>query len=200
MTSDIDVWTDQAQVQSAAVRRRRQLTVWIVGVTVIMLIGVDLVAYRTAGNPSEPVIPSVERFEVPARGHTANHVTYDRVPPAGGPHDPVWLTCGIYPAPVRDENAVHSLEHGAVWITYRPDLPSDQVEVLRWLARGKHHMILSPYPGLPAPVVASAWGRQLRLADASDPRLNQFVDAYRAGPQAPEKGGECTQGTGHPLH
>ena len=35
-------------------------------------------------------------------------------PPAGGPHDPAWLDCGVYDEPVRDENAVHDLEHGTV--------------------------------------------------------------------------------------
>src|ERR687891_454587 len=66
--------------------------------------------------------------------HTEETVPYSQIPPVGGPHDPVWQNCGFYDMPVRDENAVHSLEHGAVWITYSPDLPQDQVDELRDIA------------------------------------------------------------------
>jgi hypothetical protein len=55
-------------------------------------------------------------------------------------------------------------------------------------------MVLSPYPGLPAPVVASAWGKQLKLTGADDPRLAAFIREYRQGPQTPEPGAACTGG------
>jgi len=42
----------------------------------------------------------------------------------------VWLACGVYDEAVRDENAVHDLEHGTVWITHDPGLPADDVERL----------------------------------------------------------------------
>jgi hypothetical protein len=60
---------------------------------------------------------------------------------------------------VRNETAVHSMEHGAVWITCRPGLPTEQVDKLRELATSKTYVLASPYPDLPAPVVASAWGK-----------------------------------------
>ena len=99
-----------------------------------------------------------------------------------------------YDAPVPNENAVHSMEHGAVWVTYRPDLPSDQVSSLQELLNGPYD-ILSPYPGLAAPVVASAWGKQLTLDVADDARLPAFLKTYRQGSQAPEPGAACTGGT-----
>ena len=110
----------------------------------------------------------------------------------------MWLNCGIYPNPVPNENAVHAMEHGAVWITYRPDLPADQVSILRQLVDKKTYVVLSPYPGPPAPVVASAWGAQLAMPSASDPKLAQFLDYYRQGPQTPEPGAPCTGGAGNP--
>jgi hypothetical protein len=47
--------------------------------------------------------------------HTAGEVDYAQNPPVGGAHNPVWQNCGFYDKPIRDESAVHSLEHGAVW-------------------------------------------------------------------------------------
>jgi hypothetical protein len=124
-------------------------------------------------------------------------VDYPQSPPVGGAHNPIWQNCGFYSKPVRNEYAVHSMEHGAVWITYSPDLPKDQVEKIKSLTQ-KSYVLASPYPGLPAPVVASAWGKQLKLNSANDPRLEQFVIDYSQGPQNPEPGAPCSGGVGSP--
>jgi Protein of unknown function (DUF3105) len=116
----------------------------------------------------------------------------------GGNHAPIWQNCGFYGATILSENAVHSLEHGAVWITYQPELPADQVAALRQLAKRQSHLLVSQFVDLPTPVVVSAWGRQLRLDSVDDPRLEQFVRAFRSGAQAPEPGRPCSGGRGNP--
>jgi hypothetical protein len=136
---------------------------------------------------------------LPAKPHTGGDVDYAQTPPAGGKHDYVWQNCGFYAEPIRDENAVHSLEHGAVWITYSPDIPQDEVELLRDLAQSQTYVLVSPYEGLPSPVVASAWGKQLTLESAENPDLERFIRAYRQGPQTPEPGAACTGGVGEPV-
>jgi hypothetical protein len=142
----------------------------------------------------------VQTYDVGAGGqHTEGTVNYEQSPPVGGPHNPVWQNCGFYDKPVRNENAVHSLEHGAVWITYQPDLPQDQVAKLRELAQNNSYVLVSPYPGLDSPVVASAWGKQLKLQSAEDPALEQFIRAYMQGPQTPEPGAPCSGGIGEPA-
>jgi hypothetical protein len=133
-----------------------------------------------------------------ARQHTEGDVDYEQTPPAGGEHNPVWQNAGFYPEPIRDENAVHTLEHGAVWITYRPDLPQGQVEQLRDIAQSQSCVLVSPYPELGAPIVASAWGKQMSLESADDPDLERFVRAYLQGEQTPEPGAACTGGVGEP--
>ena len=91
------------------------------------------------------------------------------------------------------------MEHGAVWITYRPDLAADQVSALRKLATDQTYVLVSPWPGLPAPVVASAWGKQVRLESASDPRLREFLRQFRESPEAPEPGAACVGGATSPA-
>ncbi|MDX6286354.1 MAG: hypothetical protein QOG53_1839 [Frankiales bacterium] len=185
--------------QEKAERRRRAIRVGIIGVVALAIVG-SLVFFgiKAANKDSKPAIAGVQTFGDLSRKHTQGPVTYAQVPPVGGDHNPVPLNCGIYTSPVPNENAVHSLEHGAVWITYQPDLPTADVQTLTSLVRGKTYVILSPYPGLPSKVVASAWSTQLKLDSATDPRLTQFIDMYRAGPQAPERGGACA-GTGTPV-
>jgi hypothetical protein len=159
-----------------------------------------LVAVIFINQPGPVVIGEIRTYRgLAASQHAEGPLTYPHNPPAGGVHSGTWQNCGIYDQPVRNENAVHSLEHGAVWITYQPALPAADVETLRGLARGQSHMLLSPYPDLPTPVVASAWGVQIFLDDANDPKLSDFARRYQQGPQTPERGAPCSGGMGTPL-
>ncbi|WP_370325966.1 DUF3105 domain-containing protein [Euzebya sp.] len=146
-----------------------------------------------------PVDPpqGITDITVDSRGHVEGDVVYDTVPPAGGDHSPVWQNCGFYPEPIGEENAVHSLEHGAVWITYRSDLDEAAVQALAERAGG--YVLVSPRDDLPSPIVASAWGKQLQLDDADDPVLEDFIRAFQQGPQTPEPGAVCTRGVGEPT-
>lgn len=127
--------------------------------------------------------------------HVDKPVEYRLTPPVGGPHWQAWQDCGFYDQPVRSEAAVHSMEHGAVWITYRPDLPADQVEQIRALAE-QPYVLASPWEddSLPAPIVLSAWGAQLGVRSLPSPGADTFLTAYREGSSAPEPGAPCTGG------
>jgi len=143
-------------------------------------------------------LPGVQTFSNLTQNHVQGTVQYPQTPPVGGDHAPIWQNCGFYSQPIVTEQGVHSMEHGAVWITYSPDLPPDQVTVLRNLAHAQTYVLVSPFPGLPAPVVASAWGTQLVLPSANDAGLAAFVKHYRNGPQTKEPGAPCTGASGTP--
>lgn len=136
-------------------------------------------------------IAGIETFTVESADHTEDAVEYAQDPPAGGPHAPAWQKCAAYDAPIRNENAVHSQEHGAVWITYQPDLDEAEVKELDKLAKTRY-VLVSPYPDLEDPIVASAWGAQLRLEAADDPRLGEFITRYAGN--GPEPGANCDSG------
>ncbi len=170
----------------------------IVGLIVLAFIAgfVALVVIDSSQRATTEPPEGVEEFNIgPAGQHTQDPVDYEQDPPAGGEHNPVWQTQGFYEEPVRNENAVHTLEHGAVWITYSPDLPEEQKDTLREMVESQDCLLASPYPGLDSPVVASAWGVQARLDGADDPDLERFIRAYRKGPQTPEPGATCAGGT-----
>ncbi|HKH10417.1 MAG TPA: DUF3105 domain-containing protein [Rubrobacter sp.] len=124
-------------------------------------------------------------------------IEYGRRPPTNGDHDPLWQNCGFYEKPIEDRHAVHSMDHGVVWIAYSPDLPADQVETLRSYGE-ENYVIVSPYPGLDAPVVATSWRVQLKLDGADDPRLREFVDDFRRSEISPLSGNRCISGVGNP--
>jgi len=193
-----------AEAARRAERRRRRRPVVVVGSLIVLGAVIALVMVAASGGGTSRLPAGTKVFAEPDHRHVTGKVRYDRTPPAGGPHNPVWLNCGVYTQPVPNENAVHSLEHGAVWITYRPDLSLAKVLQLQQFVESHYqgdqrYLVLSPYPGLPAPVVVSAWGAQLRLEGPGDPRLAAFVAHFAGGGQGGEPGAPCTGGTGTPV-
>ncbi|MBA3404794.1 MAG: DUF3105 domain-containing protein [Gemmatimonadaceae bacterium] len=172
----------------------------VIAAMIVVVVGIA-VAY--AWIPNLPIgqgaAPAgAQTFEVTERSHVRTPVEYAQTPAVGGAHSPVVQNCGFYTRAVAEENAVHSLEHGAVWIAYQTDLPDEDLDTLRELARRESYLLASPVDDLPAPIVASAWEQQLRLNVATDGRLIEFVEAFAAQGQAPEAGGPCTGGAGNP--
>jgi len=148
--------------------------------------------------PAPEGIEGVIAFTIPSRNHTEAALEYDHLPPAGGDHFPVPSTCGFYSTnPPPTEMIVHDLEHGAIWVAYRSDVPEDQLDTLRELAAQETKFIATPFDEMDSPITVTAWARQLPLDDVGDPRLRQFIDTYRNGPEAPEPGAAC-QGVGDP--
>lgn len=147
--------------------------------------------------PPEDPPEGVKTYPATTNRNVERPVDYPREPPTNGDHAPIWQNCGFYDEPVRNENAVHSLDHGAVWITYRPDLPPEQIEELRPYGE-ERYVLISAYPDQPAPVIVTAWRNQLYLEDAGDPRLRRFVDQFRVTETAPLSGNGCVGGVGNP--
>ncbi|HEU4812160.1 MAG TPA: DUF3105 domain-containing protein [Nocardioides sp.] len=183
-------------------RSRRRLPVVLAAVAAVLVLAlavtVPVLARQVSGDESSgPAnLDAVQFFKDVDNGHTERDVDYEQVPPIGGPHDPAWLDCGRYDDPVRDENAVHDLEHGSIWITYDPDLAADDVDTLESVL--PDNAILSPYDGLPAPVVVTVWARQLQLTGVDDPRLEMFLETYADGRTSPEPFASCAGGVSEP--
>jgi hypothetical protein len=164
----------------------------------IIALGYLLYANLRGPEPPEPIAGVVDH-EHQDRGHVEHEVEAGDLPPVGGIHSPEWQNCGIYDEPVSIENAVHSLEHGAMWLTYQPELPQEEIDILRDAVRGENYALMSPYPGLKSPVVLTAWETQLELDSVDDERIAEFVERYQQGPTTPEPGAPCWDGVGSPI-
>jgi hypothetical protein len=147
-------------------------------------------------------IDGVQTFDYPAgQEHVTTPVDYAESPPVGGPHAPPpdWADCTgtVYDVDIRHENAVHSLEHGAVWITYDPEaLSDDEIATLAGLVEGESGRMLSPYEGLDSPISIQSWGHQLKVDSVDDIRLKQFADFLTLNSEfTPEPGASCENPT-----
>jgi type II secretory pathway pseudopilin PulG len=162
----------------------------VVGLVAVIIVGVALYAVAQNGRGWQSKADSIkgivdyrktEKQLLQPAQHAYGKLSYPQSPPVGGTHNYNWERCqgDVYTDQVPNENAVHALEHGAVWITYNPSLSKDQVDKLASKVRGNDFMLMSPYPGLDKPISLQAWGFQLKLDDASDARIDQFIQDLR---------------------
>ncbi|MFJ4618375.1 DUF3105 domain-containing protein [Streptomyces sp. NPDC088812] len=130
------------------------------------------------------------------RTHVTRTVTYPTEPPVGGDHAQAWMNCDgdVYAKALNDMNAVHSLEHGAVWVTYSSKAPTADVEALAARVGKTPYTFMSPYEGQPDPIMLTAWGHQRTVTGASDPDVDTFLETFVQGEQTPEPGAACTGG------
>ncbi len=178
-------------------KERRRKVLGITGGALAVVVVVGLIGFLFYMDHRSRQIPGMAEHEVDSYVHvdTGQRVDYQQSPPVGGDHWSAWQNCGVYPAPVTPEFAVHSLEHGAVWIAYDPDLPADQVEQLNGFYTAGSYLVVSPYEGeMDGPIVASAWGRQVAVDDPADETLQRFVRAFEQSNDVPEPGALCSQG------
>lgn len=169
---------------------------WGIGGIAILAILFGIV---TGGDPLADVpeeLPDGVRVvgEVPSGVHIDGDIDYEELLPPGGPHNAIWQNCGFYDGVIRTENAIHSLEHGAVWITYRrADMSDADFGTLRDYA-GRAKVLVSEQPLQESAVVATAWGYQYSADGVDDAGLQQFLVTLAGSPDSPEPGGACTGG------
>ena len=179
----------------------------IAAAVVVVVFGAAVITYATLrvnkANEDRVTSPDqiqgVQSFEYAAgQQHVQTPVTYTESPPVGGPHDPFWADCTgtVYTVDIRHENAVHSLEHGAVWITYNPDeLSQNDIDELAALVDNEPGRMLSPYAGLDSAISVQSWNHQLKVDSASDKRIKQFADLMTFNADVenhyPEIGASC---------
>ncbi|MEV0224506.1 DUF3105 domain-containing protein [Streptomyces sp. NPDC050704] len=200
---------EMRRTEKARERRMRILTITISTVIVAGLVGFGAYALDNANDKdvqqqaaAKKPVKGVKTWD--AKKLTQNHVTkavsYPMNPPVGGDHNQAWMTCDgkVYTKAIPNENAVHSLEHGAVWVTYNDKAADADVKTLADKVGKTPYTLMSPVESQAGAIMLSAWGAQLTVEKASDPRVQQFLTKYVQGAQTPEPGAACTNGIDAP--
>jgi hypothetical protein len=183
--------------QAPAKQQRRQKIIRIAGIALaaLVLVGVGYEIFNwlsTRDDNREPA--GVVTYNYTGGDHSNDPVDYTESPPVGGTHNPVWQTCAYYDGVVASEHAVHSMEHGAVWITYRPDVSDSDKQKLQNWAKDRTYLLVSEYDDQSSPFVFTAWNNQLPIDSLSDQEATQFMNYFIQGPQTPERGASCSGG------
>ncbi|WP_405507714.1 DUF3105 domain-containing protein [Streptomyces purpurascens] len=196
---------EMRRADRARERRNRVITITLSTVIVAGLAGFGVYALNKADEKDEQQAAAAKK---PVRGeqtwdakklgrdHVQAAVDYPMNPPVGGDHNQAWMTCDgtVYTKAIGKENAVHSLEHGAVWVTYNDKAADADIKALGDKVSKTPYTLMSPVDDQSGTIMLSAWGYQLTVDKASDPRVEQFLTKYVQGSQTPEPGAACTNG------
>lgn len=184
----------QAKAEALEARRkqqRRERIVRRVGLVTLFLFAFWFLVIR--GGPPDAIAGfEVEHYSTSNGNpdHVEFDVDYDMSPPVSGQHRLQSAVCGTHGAPIEDELFVHTLEHGTVAILYEPSLPEEQVRKIELVVREfDSYMLSAPYEGeMSTPIAVVAWGHMMRLPQFNAGAINEFVDVFREGGDAPEAG------------
>ncbi|MGJ5832179.1 DUF3105 domain-containing protein [Streptomyces ossamyceticus] len=190
------------EIRKAEQARERRMRLLTLGVTTVILAGLVgggwflIDAAQDKEEAKAAPVDGVRSWSKLTQNHVNGSVDYKMSPPVGGDHNQVWVNCDkqVYTKAVPNENAVHGLEHGAVWVTYNDKAAKADVESLSGLVKKTSYTFMSPYEDQSSPIVLSAWEHQLKVDKASDPRVQKFLDKYVQGEQTPEPGAACSGG------
>lgn len=189
---------DAFKKKEAAAKRNRLLGIIAAVVALVLVVGTVATVLVLNSIPQEREVISgdyedrLQLYPDLDATHTETRVSYDQSPPVGGPHNPAWLNCGIYDEEQQNENVVHTLEHGAVWIAYDPATTTDdEIAALIALAPDTY-TVISPYEGLGDAKAISAWGAQLLFTEVDDPAVEDFLNEFWRSPSSPEPNAPCT--------
>ncbi|GAA5214856.1 DUF3105 domain-containing protein [Streptomyces thinghirensis] len=202
---------EMRRAEEARDRRNRILTIAVSAVVVAGLVVGGVVLVRSQSGDSDDATASDGKTSGKfvagadgvrtwkgdlARNHVTKKVSYPAEPPVGGDHNQVWMNCDgdVYTKPLENENAVHSLEHGAVWVTYTDEAPEADVEKLAAKVKKTPYSLMSPDDKQKDPIMLTAWGHQRTVTGADDPNVDKFFEKFVQGEQTPEPGAACTNG------
>ncbi len=198
---------EMRRAEQSRERRNRLITIVISTVVVAGLVGFGSYVFLQESEKKEK---ATAQAKAPVKGekswdakklgrdHVTEDVSYPMTPPVGGDHHQVWMNCDrdVYKKEIPKVNAVHSLEHGAVWVTYNDKASDADVEKLAEKVGKTSYSMMSPVKDQTGALMLSAWGKQVTVDSAADPRVDQFFTKYVQGPQTPEPGAACTGGMG----
>ena len=144
--------------------------------------------------------------EVPILGQ--NHVPpgtkveYHSNPPTSGDHWPAPAPWGVYRSPQPDEQLVHNLEHGGVWISYQGIDDSTRAKLEVFGQKYPDAVVVTPRPENDRKIALASWGRFEKSDVLNEERIERFIrENVNKSPEplASLEGGKLTVGAPFPA-
>lgn len=187
--------------------RRVPVLVWFLAPTVLILaVGIWFLSKGTTPvDETKPQavsrpVAGVQEFAIAGSNHVGAGTpvtTYNSNPPTSGPHWPEPVKNGVYDTQFPDEQMIHNLEHGYIWISYLPStseatsgaapgISEDEKKKLSQLAAADNwKVVLGPRAANDTRIILAAWGRLLKMNDLDEAKIKEFISVYRN--RGPEK-------------
>ncbi len=150
--------------------------------------GIYWFAKRSREKIAERKIYAVEILDQ-GRNHIdigAAHPEYNSNPPTSGPHYEKWESKGVYKEQQPDERFIHNLEHGYIWISYRPGTAPEIIKQLENFYGFGKKIVVEPRKENDKTIALAAWNWLDKFDPESKEKLNNnelkrisdFIDTY----------------------
>lgn len=122
----------------------------------------------------------------------ASHPSYSSNPPTSGWHYANPAKKGVYKEKLADEQVVHNLEHGYIWISYRPETNPEIIKQLENFYGFGKKIVVEPRKENDKLIAIAAWNwldkfdpvSSTSLSDTELKRIGDFIDEYiNKGPE-----------------
>lgn len=154
--------------------------------------------------PVSKPVAGTEEFPIVGRTHLASGTPgsgYNSNPPTSGNHWAAPVKEGVYDKLLADEQLIHNLEHGYVWVSYVPCGEDGKVatisanvkcaskdvvaELKKIVEADSWKVVLAPRDKNETMIALAAWGRLLKFDDSNYDKMKDFIKTYRN--RGPEK-------------
>lgn len=140
--------------------------------------GIMIVAGLVYLSTRPPAPRPGEEFPILGQEHIevgATHIAYNSNPPTSGPHYVQPAEWGVYDKELPDEQVIHNLEHGGIWISYK-DIDGDTKSKLE--ALGKKYprsVVVTPRSSNDKPITLASWGRLEKLEVFDESIIKTYI-------------------------
>ena len=146
---------------------------WTIGI--VLVGGMTYGLFLASNKKPTPLLG--ESFPIQGQEHIvvgASHLTYNSNPPTSGPHYAEPAKWGVYQTELPDEQLVHNLEHGGIWISYK-GVDETSKTALEKLAQTHAKIIVEPREKDDAPIILASWGQIVRLQKYDEQEISNFI-------------------------
>ena len=177
---------------------RVPIFVWfLVPTLIIVAIGAWAFTSNPMGQQENPEVLSAvsnpvagtEELAIASRQHITEGTKatdFNSNPPASGQHWPAPANKGVYDQPLPDERVLHNLEHGYIWISYKPEISPEVINNIKNIVNEDDwKLIMTPRAENDSQIALIAWGRLLKMDEPDYQKIKDFIETYRN--RGPEK-------------
>ncbi len=174
----------QERFQSSRRKKLIRTGLWLVFLAAVVAGSYGVIGYSKKSESRKPGEAVADQGALHI-GIGQEHPPYNSNPPTSGPHYAEPANWGLYDTPLPDEQLIHNLEHGGIWISYRDVANQELVNQLRDIV-GNYSVkvIVTPRPQNDSEIAVAAWGRLLKLEEFDGSQIKDFIKAFiNKGPE-----------------
>jgi len=148
---------------SQAIRHKNLRRLYVIGGSILIIAAIVwlIVIVQKKVTPTPP--DQTLNYESLGQQHIALNDTppkeYNSNPPSSGGHYSTPANWGVYDYEVNDKLFIHNIEHGGIWIAYKPSVSPDVVKELKAFvdSLGGLKIVMAPRSANDADVAIVAW-------------------------------------------